>query len=233
MEQETPFRAARGHAVFISAASMAAALSMVAARAAGAPGALSMALTAAASGGFLLAAAVAGAGRHWFGRGLFAGLFCCFLGDLLGPSAFAAGAAAFLAGHLCFIAAMAPGGAWRRRGPVVVPVAVLSGLVLPWLWPLVPPGDRPLIGGYVLVITVMLACAVAHAGGNRLLLPAAVLFFISDIFVARWKYAGGGAANAWLCYPLYYLACNLFARAAGTETAGSGGGIRRHTGTGE
>jgi len=170
-----------------------------------------------ASGGFLLTALAGGAPMSRYGLFVLLGLIGCAAGDVLGPRDFLTGAAAFLAGHLMYIAAFISRGIKPR--PLLCalpPLALSTTAILLWIVPRVPPADRPLIFGYIAVITLMVILAAGASSGpsGRLALVAAVIFYISDIFVARWKYAGGYAANALYCYPLYYTACLLFAWSA-------------------
>ena len=58
------------------------------------------------------------------------------------------------------------------------------------------------------------AIVLTAAGGARaglpLALPAAVLFYVSDVCVARWRYLDS-AVDGYICYLLYYAACAMFA----------------------
>ncbi len=170
-----------------------------------------------ASTGFVLAAAAGGAPATWRGRGLLLGLIGCWGGDIIGSRDFVAGALSFLLAHVAFIAVFAAPGVRPRRllgGTAVaaVPAAVLLRAFLPG----VPPGETLLVAGYVAVISLMVVCAFASRDAAPVFLAAAVLFYVSDIFVARWRYGDGGAVNGVFCYPLYYLSCNLFALGAPT-----------------
>ena len=84
-----------------------------------------------------------------------------------------------------------------------------------WIYTYVPEHERVTILAYVAVIGAMLALAAAAGNSKSLLLLAATLFYISDVFVARWRY-GGGPFNGYLCYPLYYTSCALFAWTGGS-----------------
>jgi len=174
--------------------------------------------TCAASTSFLLTAIARGAGGHWPGRLMLLGLAFCWLGDLIGPLDFMSGVGAFLAAHLAFIAAFVVRG---LRLPLVRRDAVLafaiSGVIACWLLPHVPSGQLPLVAAYILVISTMWICAggTAFDGPGRLMLVGATIFYISDIFVARWRYVDTSTVNALFCYPLYYLACVILAWASG------------------
>jgi len=168
-----------------------------------------MPLTGIASTGYLLIAMAGGARHLWYGRFLGLGLAGCWIGDIAGPGNFIAGAVAFLLGHVAFIAAFAAQGIARRRlfaGLLLLPVS--AGLAA-WLLPHVPPGEQKTIAAYLLTISAMVVMAVGASGapGGHVALMGAILFFISDIFVARWRYVTPGPSNIFLCYPMYYLAC--------------------------
>lgn len=171
----------------------------------------------------LLSVAIALRFRHAAAWLTLLGLIACWLGDYLGPIHFQAGALSFLLAHLLFI------GAWTRTRPIWKRSAATLCVVLlatagigVWLMPSVPRGDIPLVVAYMLVISVMVAVAGGVRGPlRRLTLLGAVLFYVSDIAVARGQYVAPGVLNSWICYPLYYTACLLLAYSAwlpqGTE----------------
>jgi len=73
-------------------------------------------------------------------------------------------------------------------------------------------------GGYVL--TAVLAGGLTSRYGILmtaglvfclLVTSAAVLFYISDVFLANWRYVSTARWNMFVCYPLYYTACVLLA----------------------
>ncbi|HLM95544.1 MAG TPA: lysoplasmalogenase [Acidimicrobiales bacterium] len=126
----------------------------------------------------------AGARRAWF----VAALVCSLAGDILlmlPTDRFVAGLAAFLVGHLCYVA-----GFWAH-GPGGVAFAVAAAVVVVVVAPL---GRRILgaLGGqrelavpvalYMVVISVMLATALAT--GNVLAGIGAALFVSSDTMIA-------------------------------------------------
>jgi len=163
--------------------------------------------------GFLTVALGNGAWQSRHGRLLLAALGCCALGDFFGPGNFEAGVLAVAVAHLLFAATFLWLGVDRRRlALAIVATSVLSGLTLAWLLPHVARESLPLVLGYCAVISLMLITALAlrppHA--SRLII-AALIFYVSDIFVARWRFVDTSSNNAYLCYPLYYTACLLFA----------------------
>jgi uncharacterized membrane protein YhhN len=149
------------------------------------------------------------------------GLVACAAGDVLGPRNFHWGVACFLLAHLAFcVGCLGHGVAWSRLlrwSPVIL--AVSFGLVGLWLWPHLPERDRPLIVAYTAVISVMawLAAGLRPSALRPWLWTGAWIFYLSDIFVARWRFVDPSAANGLVCYPLYYLACTLLARAVGRD----------------
>jgi uncharacterized membrane protein YhhN len=144
------------------------------------------------------------------------GLIACWLGDYLGPIHFQAGAVSFLVAHLLFIGAWAwTGPNWRRVAGTLCVVLLASAGIGRWLIPSVPRSDVPLVVAYMSVISLMVAMAGGVRGPLRnLTLFGAVLFYVSDIAVARGQYVTPGVVNSWVCYPLYYTACLLLAYSA-------------------
>jgi uncharacterized membrane protein YhhN len=177
-----------------------------------------------ASTGYLLTAGLGGAFRSVYGRFVWAGLLCCWLGDMVGPHDFLLGAYAFLLAHLCFVPAfLTLGQRWRVTAAAALCVSGIGWLVLGYLLPEVPGPERPAILAYTTVISLMVVTACGVHTRNRIIPTAAILFYISDLFVAQWQY-GGGDWNGLICYPLYYLACLLFASSTWRQPAASATG---------
>lgn len=167
-----------------------------------------------ASTAFVLVGLAAAGWRTWYGRIILAGLVCCWFGDYIGGGGhFLPSVAAFLLGHIAYIAAFATTRpVWKHAAvglAIMVPVSAVLGY---WVLSHVPAHDFGLVAAYLVMITTMVVMAFGAATRNTLILVAAVIFFISDIFVARWKYiTPHDRLNAFGCYPLYYTACLLFA----------------------
>jgi uncharacterized membrane protein YhhN len=174
----------------------------------------------AASLGFLVHAAERGLvelAPH--GPWMVAALVLSAVGDvaLLGESrrAVLGGIAAFLLAHVAYGAAfvslgVAPG--WSVAA--ALPLAVGGGLVLRALWMRAGP-LAPAVAAYVAVIGVMVALAAgvaAHRGPGWLV--AAVLFFVSDLFVARQRFVVRTSVNRLVGLPLYYAAQLAFVAVA-------------------
>lgn len=179
--------------------------------------ALIMPLIKVATLGFLATALLGGALRTGYGRLLFVGLFFCAVGDFVGPSNFVMGSLAFLVAHLWFIAAFCFAGVELRR--CLLPLAVFAVVAVAvgfWLFPHLKTSDYPLVVGYMLVISTMvvLAWGLRKRPGRTLVVVGAVIFFVSDLFVANWAFGDKGSYNAFFCYPMYYIACTLIALSA-------------------
>lgn len=147
-----------------------------------------------------------------------AGLLFCMAGDIFlifssSPRLFLAGLVSFLTGHILYAAAF-----FLASGPGMLTwiagacTLAASGAIFIWLRPhlgrmLVP------VGAYVAVISVMVIGAssvmgerTADLSGRALVFLGAVLFYVSDIFVARQQFVAGQYLNRLLGLPLYYAA---------------------------
>lgn len=164
-----------------------------------------------ASTGFVATALAAGALDTSYGRWVVAALVLSWWGDVLliprARAAFALGLASFLAGHLAFAAGFVARGVslpWLLATAAVLLLPAL--VVLRWLAPHVPDALRIPVRAYVVAISSMVACAFgtwAHAGGGGLLLGA-LMFFVSDLAVARERFVAHGFVNKTWGLPLYY-----------------------------
>jgi len=151
-----------------------------------------------------------------FGVLMLAALVLSLVGDvlLIGTRSFPVGLVAFLAAHGAYAAAFAalrPLGAW----PVapLLAIAAASGLALVWLWPYLA-GMRLPVAAYVGVMSVMVWGAVAVTGGGAAptrLAVGALLFYVSDLAVARHRFVAPGFANRAWGLPAYYLGQMLLA----------------------
>jgi uncharacterized membrane protein YhhN len=133
----------------------------------------------------------ADARRSWF----VAALVFSLAGDvllMLSHEQFVAGLVAFLVGHLCYIAGFWTDGpsAVAFAGSAVV-VALAIGVLARRILPSVRASEPGLVGpvaGYMLVIGVMVATAIAV--GNPLAAAGAVLFAGSDSMIAWDRFVG-------------------------------------------
>lgn len=173
-----------------------------------------------ASTGFVLVAAAVGAFDSGYGRLVIAALALCWLGDLLLTynRLFVPGLAAFLLGHVGFaVAFIVRGVDAGRMGLAVVPLVAVAAVAARWLWPHLSDRIRLPVVAYVVAITAM----VLLAGGTDAFDPdwriplGAVLFFASDLLVARNRFVVPGWRNRLVGLPLYYGGQLLLAWSAG------------------
>lgn len=164
-----------------------------------------------------IAAALAGpAADPAYFKLILAGLILCMAGDVFliffdqrGP--FLAGLVSFLAGHVLYaFAFFSLAGPGRGRWIVIAPVAALSVAVFLWLRPRLGRMLVPVLA-YVTIITAMVIGADALADtetvrfpGRALAFSGAILFYVSDVFVARQRFVKRNFFNRGVGLPLYY-----------------------------
>ncbi len=172
-----------------------------------------------AATGFVGGALATGAWDSPYGRTVLAALVLSWVGDLLlipkGSSwAFQAGLASFLLGHVAYVVAfLIRGAAPVPAGLVLVLTLVALGLVLRWLRPHLPAAMRSPVHAYMGVISLMVVCAagtVAQHGDGRILVGA-LMFYLSDLAVARERFVASTFGNALWGLPLYFGAQLLLA----------------------
>lgn len=172
-----------------------------------------------ASSAYVLAGVVAGGTKSWPGRFTLVGLAFCWIGDVVGPGNFVAGLYAFLFGHIAFSASfLARGVEWKRVFVGVLPVLLTTSATGLILWPHVSQAEHPPFVFYSVVISTMLVLAGGVSKRDRVAFIAALVFYVSDILVARWRYAHS-SIDGYLCYMLYYSSCLLFAYCARPSSA--------------
>lgn len=129
-------------------------------------------------------------------------------------TAFLAGLTAFLLGHLGFVAAFLLRGVDPLWAAAALPVAVAVGVpILRWLLPHVPGEMRAPVLAYIGVISAMVVLAIGthgHAPAPGLVV-AAVMFFVSDIAVARQQFVVRTITNRFWGLPLYFGGQLVFA----------------------
>ncbi len=166
----------------------------------------------AASTGFLATALAAGALRGGYGRTILAALVLCWWGDYFltrgSETSFLLGLSAFLLGHLGFAVAFLIHGItprWTLAAAVMLLIPAMA--VYLWLEAQLGPMKLP-VCAYIAVISLMLALAAGTRGhgATRLILIGAALFYASDLFVARQKFATPSPWNPLIGLPLYYTA---------------------------
>ena len=155
--------------------------------------------------------------RTAYDYALVVGLFLCMGGDVLlipkRRAAFAAGIISFLLGHVAFVAAFLQLGVSPRAGAAAAVVLVApAAIVLSWLLP--HAGNlRGAVIAYVVVITSMVATAFAAAVHSAPLGVAAgaVMFYFSDLAVARERFVKSSFVNRLWGTPLYFCAMQVIA----------------------
>jgi uncharacterized membrane protein YhhN len=182
----------------------------------------------AASLSFVLLALAVGALRAGaFGGFVFAGLVLAAGGDVAlavpGKRAFLVGLVLFLLGHVAYVVACASVtsvASWPSlyAGIPVVATALSYRMLASRLGSMRGP-----VIAYMLTITVMVIGAIAvtrsgHFRGNTLL-PGAVLFYLSDLSVARDRFVKHAFVNRAWGLPAYYAGQVLMAFAAGAAAS--------------
>ncbi len=168
-----------------------------------------------AAAGFIAAALAAGAldSVHGpYGLWVLLALILCFAGDVLlipkdRPAVFRAGILSFLLGHLVFCLAFVVRGVDAiGLGSACIPVGLVAVWVLRWLSPRLPGDFRIAVYAYVVVIScmVVLASGAWGAVGDARIALGAVMFFVSDLAVARQRFVASSVWNARWGLPLYF-----------------------------
>ena len=121
-------------------------------------------------------------------------------------SAFLVGLLAFLLGHVLYMVAFALVGTPGLWAGVLV-LGVSSGWLL-WAWPYVREW-KIAVPAYVLVISLMLFFALGVERWEVWL--GALLFYLSDFFVARERFMVSSRINPMVGLPLYYAGQYLLA----------------------
>ena len=151
------------------------------------------------------------------------GLVASVVGDvfLLWPQThFLRGVGAFLLAHVIYAGAfLAAGGAWEGVGFALVLIGPITWTVWRWLSPNTGEMTKA-IAVYLLAISIMAALSVGACwadpgAGQQVLLLAAVLFCVSDLFVARAKFVVTQHRNVLVGLPIYYAAQLGFGVGAG------------------
>ncbi|MEO6777535.1 MAG: lysoplasmalogenase [Kofleriaceae bacterium] len=162
---------------------------------------------------------------HGFEIAVIAGLVLGAIGDvaLLSAHGFLAGLSAFLLGHLAYAVAVGhylPPRTWPHAAGAFMLIPIVVGLgVLAWLWPKLGSLRVPVIA-YVAVILAMVVAAIAFVRGDvtavddhrrGLFALGAILFFASDLAVARDKFVAKSFVNRAWGLPVYYAGQLLIA----------------------
>lgn len=167
------------------------------------------------STGFIMSAFLAGGHTTNYGKAILVALFFSWWGDLFLAikGMFLFGLVAFLLGHIFFAVAFLVHGVNTKWVLYAAPaLAVVVGGVLMWLGN--SPGDMLYpVYAYIVVITSMVALSFGARGqgASWWVVAGAVLFFVSDIFVARGRFVAPGNINPAIGLPLYFSAQYVFA----------------------
>lgn len=167
-----------------------------------------------ASAAFVALGASTGVMATPWGLPMLAGFVLCWFGDVfLIPAdkrVFLAGIGAFLLGHVGFAVA------FLLRGLDPLATGLTAVLLLPaawgvwrWLEPHLSGVMRRAVPAYIVVICTMVATAVgtsvvAAPGRGPVLALGAMLFWVSDLCVARQRFVAPGFVNRAVGLPLYY-----------------------------
>jgi len=175
----------------------------------------------AASTGFVAIGLSAGGLSNTYGRIVLVALVFSWAGDLLltfaSRPAFLGGLVTFLLGHVAYSVAFGVLGVDTAIAVVAAIVMTIIGyFIWRWLGPHVGDMTGPVVA-YVVVITVMVVMAFAAfgAGATAFIPIGAVLFYASDVAVARNQFVAPGVVNRMWGLPLYYLAQVLLASTTG------------------
>jgi len=168
-------------------------------------------LKAVTSTAFLAIAITLGALDSRYGQCILLGLVLSWFGDIFliwrTRAPFLAGLVAFLLAHVAYCGAFVFHGlnlGWSL-GMLVVLVPV-AAIIARWVLPKADPDMRAPVLAYMVVISAMvfLAAGAVGAQGPVIIIAGAVLFYISDVFVAREAFVAPGFSNTLLGLPMYY-----------------------------
>ncbi|MCC6694505.1 MAG: lysoplasmalogenase [Candidatus Hydrogenedentes bacterium] len=190
----------------------------------------------AASTCFIATAWLAGARQTVYGKVLLTGLIFSWFGDyfLIGGSQerFLAGLVSFFLAHVAYCVAYYVRGTDTHYAVSAGAILILPALfVAPWIWPGVPAEMRVPVVAYLIVISAMVALAVGTWGqpGSVLIVAGAILFYGSDLFVARGRFVERDLLNPLIGLPLYFGGQVLLALSIARVTADEGTTSTRDT----
>jgi uncharacterized membrane protein YhhN len=178
--------------------------------------ALELISKAAASTGFVVLGVVNRSAGDAVATWIVVGLLLCAIGDLLlrFDRTFDLGLFSFLAGHLAYVTAFAtalPLPQWRLL--FLAPIVLMAIGALSWLWPHL--GRRAVsVTAYVVAISIMVWGSLSVADSGALgwtVALGAVLFYLSDLAVARQRFVKAEFLNRGIGLPIYYAGQVLIA----------------------
>ena len=167
-----------------------------------------------ASTAFILLAYSVGALDSTYGTWILLGLALSWLGDILlipkdSKRSFIFGIISFLLGHVAYAV-----GFWSLGLNLpaffisIVGAVIASWFIYRWLSASLEGPFKAVVPVYIGVIMVMVVTAIsaaAHVAAVSLI-AGAVLFAVSDIFVARERFVTSGIINRLAGLPMYYIA---------------------------
>ena len=170
------------------------------------------------SAGFVAVGLVRSTGDA-YSRWIVLGLLLSAAGDafLLSDErrAFLGGLGCFLVAHLAYAAAFAP--VSHPSLPALAGIALATAAALAWLWPRLGSMRIPVLG-YAVAIGLMLWLA---SGVSRALVPVgALLFWLSDLTVAKRRFGPRSPLDRAVGWPLYFAGQYLLALSIGTGQLG-------------
>ena len=175
-----------------------------------------------AASAFIGMALACGALESTYGQILLGGLVLCWIGDtcLLSPgqsTGFLLGIGAFLLGHVVYAIAFHQLG-FSPTGLLVGGLVIggLAVIALRWLRPKVPDDFQIAVMSYIGVISFMVIASIGAvaAGAPAILAVGAIVFGVSDLFVARERFVSSGFVNSAIGLPAYFGAQLLLAYSA-------------------
>jgi uncharacterized membrane protein YhhN len=164
--------------------------------------------------------------QNTYGAWIMAGLILSLAGDVSlavpGRKIFMTGMVLFMGAHvmyICGFSSLADLTNWRWEWALMIAAAGCG--VYAWLYPHLGALKLP-VAAYVAVISLMLLGAMVIAWdttlpmpGRRAVLLGAMLFYLSDLFVARNRFMGIRFINRLIGLPLYYTGQFLLAYSIG------------------
>lgn len=177
-----------------------------------------------ASLGFLGGALALGALDEPYGVAIFVGLVLSFAGDVLlipkKAMVFRLGIVSFLLAHVAYIAAFAVRGlALDWTAVALVPLVAVMIVVIRWLKPHLPREMKIPVYVYVVVISLMVAAAFGTSAPGFdpwVIMAGTLLFYLSDLAVARNRFVAPAFVNRAWGLPFYYAGQWLLVWSAAT-----------------
>jgi len=170
------------------------------------------------SGLFIVMAVIQTGLNSSYYNSILAGLVFCFIGDIclaffFNRKVFTAGLAFFLTGHLFYVVAFfSMSGVTTGTWVSVAATGAVSITVFLWLKSRLDSMLVPVIA-YILIISMMVIGAGSLAWktdfdlyGRLMVLVGALIFYCSDLFVARHRFVEKNIINRFIGLPMYYTA---------------------------